>query len=570
VRALPPRADLALVLAQIEASPLIDRVRACSGDFAAATSDLVDQVLTAAESFAADVLAPLNTAMDESGCRLEGGRVRTAPGHKAAWDGLVEAAWPSLDAAPGIGGQGLPAIVALAVQSLFDRACPSFGMLPVPQRSAARLLTAHGSAEQKSTWLPRLASGEWGATICISEAEAGSDVARVRTLATPDPDGSWSITGEKSWISFGSHDLTDTIGHCLLARTADNGEKKGLSLFLVPDRIDGRANGVVVRRIEEKLGLHGSPTCALGFEGARAEMIGVEGRGLQQMFAMIANMRLSVGAMGLGIASAACDIAFVYARERRQGGRGPKPVPIVEHADVQRMLMSMAARVELLRGLMFALANQVELGAGDPDPVVRTVMQALSQWLLPIVKTLGGETAFDVASDAVQVLGGAGYTREWPVEQALRDARVLAVFEGTTGIQALDLVHRRLLAPDARGFDLFVAEARAVAAACNEGVADQLGRCVDMLVDAAERLRAMSDRRDVDAGATAFLQLAMLAATSWIAARLTMVEGDDPASRHLRAVSRFALATAPGRAAALRDEAVAGAARLDAMDWKAA
>ena len=194
-------------------------------------------------------------------------------------------------------------------------------------------------------------------------------------------------------------------------------------------------------------------------------------------------------------------------------------------------------------------------------------MQALSQWLLPIVKTLGGETAFDVASEAIQVLGGAGYTREWPVEQALRDARVLAVFEGTTGIQALDLVHRRLLVPDARGFELFVAEARAVAKACDEAVADQLGRCVDTLVDAAERLRAMPDRRDVDAGATAFLQLAMLAATSWIAARLTMLEGEDPASRHLRAVSRFALATAPGRAAALRDEAVAGAARLNAVDW---
>jgi hypothetical protein len=242
-------------------------------------------------------------------------------------------------------------------------------------------------------------------------------------------------------------------------------------------------------------------------------------------------------------------------------------VPIVEHADVQRMLMSMAARVELLRGLMFALANQVELGAGDPEPAVRADMQALSQWLLPIVKTLGGETAFDVASEAVQVLGGAGYTREWPVEQALRDARVLAVFEGTTGIQALDLVHRRLLVPDARGFELFIAEARAVATACDEAVADQLGRCVDMLVDAADRLRAIPDRRDVDAGATAFLQLAMLAATSWIAARLTMLEGGDPASRHLRAVSRFALATAPGRAAALRDEADAGAARLDAMDW---
>lgn len=564
MRALPPHADLALTLAQIEASPLIERVRSCSHSFAAASPDTIAQIVEAAEGFATTILAPLNVEMDETGCVLEDGRVRTAPGHRDAWTAFIDAGWPSLDAMPDAGGQGLPSIAALAVQALFDRACPAFGMQPVPQRSAARLIAAHGSAEQKALWLPRLASGDLGATICISEAEAGSDVARVRTLASPDTGGGWSLTGEKCWISFGDHDLTREILHCVLARTPDaTPGTAGLSLFLVPDQIDGRRNGVVVRRIEEKLGLHGSPTCALGFEAAKGEMIGAEGRGLAQMFAMIANMRLSVGSMGLGIASAACDTAWAYARERRQGGRGPIAVPIIDHADVQRQLLAMSARVELLRGLVFALANMVDLATHDSDPAARAEMQALSGWLLPIVKTLGAETAFDVASDAIQVLGGAGYTREWPVEQGLRDARVLAVFEGTTGIQGLDLVHRRLIA-EARGFELFVAEARGAAAGCDDATAYALGHCLDTLEETAARLRAPGiARRDIDAGATAFLALATLAATSWIAARLSVIADDGPAGIQLRAVARFALSTAPARAAWLGTEALAGAARLE-------
>jgi alkylation response protein AidB-like acyl-CoA dehydrogenase len=567
MRALPPPADLALTLAQIEVAPMIDRLRTCSSGFAAASPEIIAQIVHAAETFAGGVLAPLNAAMDAHGCTLANGRVHTLAAHEQAWAEFVAQGWPTLEASPDVGGQGLPAIVANAAQALFDRACPAFGMLPVSQRSAARLLAAHGSPDQKATWLPRLANGEWGATICISEAEAGSDVPRIRTLATPVPGGGWTITGEKCWISFGDHGLGSRIGHCVLARTPG---AAGLSLFLVPDRIDGARNTVFVRRIEEKLGLHGSPTCALGFEDASCEMIGVEGRGLQQMFAMIANMRLSVGAMGLGIASAACDTAWAYARERRQGGRGTVPVPIIDHPDVRRQLMIMAARVETLRGLLFALCNHVDLGAVDPDPAIRADMQALSQWLLPIVKTLGGETAFDVSSAAIQVLGGAGYTRDWPVEQYLRDSRVLAIFEGTTGIQALDLVHRRLLGPDARGFDLFVAEARATASACSDAVAARLGQCLDALVDTAAGLRALRDRRsEIDAGATPFLALASLAATSWIAARLTLLSGDDPAAAHLRAVAVFALETVPSRALWLRDEAMAGSARLDAMDWSA-
>ena len=382
---------------------------------------------------------------------------------------------------------------------------------------------------------------------------------RVRTRAEPLGDGEWAITGEKNWISFGDHDLAPRIGHCLLARTVT---AEGLSLFLVPDRFGEARNGVIVRRIEEKMGLHASPTCALGFEGARGRLIGTEGRGLQQMFVMITNMRLATGAQGLATASGAADLALAYARERRQGGRGSAPVPINRHADVQRLLLEQAAKVEVLRGLLLAAANLGDLAACEPDEEAREDAAALLQWLLPLVKTTGGEFAFEVASDAVQILGGAGYTREWPVEQMLRDARVLTIFEGTTGIQALDLLHRRLRG-DRRGLRVFLARARADAAA--SGAARDLLPTLEMLEDAAEQLVAMSDPRAADAGATAFLHLAALAATGWIAARLVAVEGSDQEAERLRAVGRHWLALTPARAASCHAESVAGLALVEAF-----
>jgi 3-(methylthio)propanoyl-CoA dehydrogenase len=301
MRAPFPPADAALIARHFEIAPGIDRVRALCPSFAAATPDTVLAIFEEATKFATAHLVQLNDVGDAQGCHVENGRVRTPPGHKAAWDAFVAGGWSTLDHPEDIGGQGLPLALAAAVQEIFDRACPAFGMLPVPQRSAAKLIAAWADAATRAEWLARLVAGEWGATICISEVEAGSDAGRIRTQAEPNPDGSWSVTGEKCWISFGDHDLTSRIGHCLLARTpgaAAGGA--GLSLFLVPDSIDGPdgasvRNAIHIRRIEEKMGLHASPTCALGFEGARAVMLGSEGRGLAQMFVMITNMRLSTG-----------------------------------------------------------------------------------------------------------------------------------------------------------------------------------------------------------------------------------------------------------------------------------
>jgi len=309
----------------------------------------------------------------------------------------------------------------------------------------------------------------------------------------------------------------------------------------VPARLpDGSRNQIAVRRLEHKLGLHGSPTCALGFEGATGWLLGEAGRGLAQLFVMIANMRLAVGAMGLGIASAAADVAMGYAAERKQGGK-PDPLPINQHTDVQLQLLDLLAPPVLLRGLLFAVANANDLAAqGDVEAA------ALAAWLLPVVKTTGGEVAFDVSGGAIQVLGGAGYTQEWPVEQALRDARVLTIFEGATGIQALDLTHRRLLADDS-SYRAFVG----VAGRCND---DRLKNCVAELQAAAEWLKAHPEK--ADGGATAFLHLAAVTALSWIAAVYIADAADEPV---LAVAAGHWLDTVLPKAAAMRAQVIAGA-----------
>ncbi|PTS75792.1 acyl-CoA dehydrogenase [Sphingomonas sp. HMWF008] len=554
VRAAIPPADCALLHAHVEASFRMDAVRTLAPSFAESAGDVVSAVLEEASRFASAVLEPLNRAMDARGVSLAEGRVVTAPGHRDAWRSFVENGWPAIDHKSEHGGQQMPLALCMAVQELFDRNCPAFGMLPVPQRSAARLIDAFGDAETKQRWLPGLASGAAGATICISEVGAGSDVLQMRTRATQAEDGSWRIWGEKCWISFGDHDLTDTLVHCVLARTDAPGAKgPEISLFLVEG--GGAQHGAVsVLRIEEKLGLHGSPTCTLGFDNAVGHMLGAPGRGLAQMFVMITQMRLAVGAMGLGMASAASDIAHGYAQERRQGGAPGNPVPIAAHRDVQRQLLELRARAELLRGLTLNTANIAEIATRSDDGAERAVVGALLQWLLPIVKTFGAEAAFDNASGAIQVLGGAGYTADWPVEQILRDARVLAVFEGTSGIQALDLVHRRVLR-DRSGLDAFLAVAR------RDGEGTALMPALELLDDAAQRI-AQADLNDANGSATPFLALAILTAAGWVAARFLALDPDLPAHAAMRAAAGYWLDRLGPRATLAHAEVLAGAAPL--------
>jgi hypothetical protein len=333
-------------------------------------------------------------------------------------------------------------------------------------------------------------------------------------------------------------------------------------LFLCPSVLeDGSRNAIAIRRLEEKLGLHGSPTCAVGFEGAKARLIGQEGRGLAQLFAMITQMRLSVGVQGLGLAALAADSALAYAAERRQGGPADQPpVRLDAHADVQRMLLQGQARTETLRGLVYAAAVQADLAALETDPEARARAADLAAWLLPLVKTLGGEMAFDTASEAIQVLGGAGYVRDWPVEQALRDSRVLTIYEGASGIQALDLVHRRLWRDEGRGLKAFLGLARADLDDGAEAAA--LAFVLDCLEDAAEILAGYQGQpRDGEAGSYAFLELAGLAATGWIAKRLSGL-GDA----RLAAAGRFWLSDIEPRANLEHARVTLGQGRLDGFD----
>lgn len=401
-------------------------------------------ILDEAQKFADRLLVKQAVTGDREGCRLVDGRVKTPSGHREAWRAYAESGWVGLTAPQNHGGQALSMTLASAVQELFDAADPAFGMLAINARCATRLLQRHGDDSLCNEWLPQLAQGNWAATICISEPQAGSDVGRIRTRAVDQGDGHWRITGQKCWISFGDHDLTERIGHFILARPVDApAGSRGLSLYLVPDTLDeaGR-NGVSVIGLEQKLGLHASPTCGLAFDEAIGYPIGEQGRGLSTLFAMIESMRLAVAVQGAATAQAALVIAGQYARERRQGGgSATPPVPISEHAEVQRLLLSSRVRADAARLIALETAAAVDLAdAGDHTARERAGL------LLPLAKSFGAKASFANADAAIQVLGGAGYVNDWPVERMLRDCRVFSIYEGTTAIQGIDLLQRRILA----------------------------------------------------------------------------------------------------------------------------
>ncbi|MBP1851775.1 acyl-CoA dehydrogenase family protein [Rhizobium halophytocola] len=446
-------------LALLAVTPGWQRLRSLRQD---CDDETVAAIVGEAASFAERVLAPLDAVGDRIGCRIENGRVVTPPGFAAGYRQFAAAGWIGIDVGECHGGSGLPLAVQAACAPLFERGCMSLMMAAGSARAACHLLAAVADAETADRWIPKLLAGDWAATICISEPDAGSDVGRIRTAAAWH-DGIWRVTGQKVWISFGDHDLCGRIGHCLLARTGEEAGTRGLSLFLVPDRhADGRPNGVTPERIEEKMGLHGSPTCALRFEAAEAILLGEAGRGLPQLFAMIEQMRLQTGGQGLGLASACCDIAEAYARERRQGGAPDAPaVPIAAHPDVRRQLRSMRHRTEILRAAHLEIACAMDLARIAQDPPDRAAARDFAGTLLPLIKTFGAEAGFDIASAGIQVLGGAGYTKDWPLERHLRDARVMSIYEGTTGMQAIDLLARRLWRDGGMGLEICLERAAA-------------------------------------------------------------------------------------------------------------
>ncbi len=543
----PPREEQQFLLERVNA---IDDLLALAS-FAHADGDLVRAVLDSGAAFARDVLVPLGAAGDAEGSRLEAGRVKTPCGFPAAYRAYASAGWPGVDLPLDHGGQALPLSAQVAFAEMVNGASVPFGMLTVQLRAATHLLIEHADAALAARIVPPLARGEWAATICITEAEAGSDVGRIRTLAAPRADGSYVVSGAKMFISFGDHDCAPQIIHLLLARTpgAPAGTQ-GLSLFAVPSRrfADQTPNAIAVSRIEHKMGLRASPTCALQFDGATAYRIGAEGQGLKCLFTMVNLMRLEVAVQGVALAEAATQRAVSYAAERRQGGPADAPpLPIDAHADVQRMLLVMRARTNAMRALVFHAARCLDLARASPEANGRARARALAELLLPVCKTGGAETAFDVASLAVQVFGGHGYICDNGVEGLLRDSRVMAIYEGTSGIQSFDLLARKVLRNQGERYAVLIDAMRAdvarhratpplvdIAAGLDEAIA-RLDACTARLRD-----RAPTDARAVEWAATDYLQLTALVCGAWMWLRMAAAANTGSAAdADRRRLARF-------------------------------
>jgi len=480
--------------------------------------ETLDSILTEAAKVAEEVVAPLDVIADREGARYLDGRVRVPAPYHPAFDTLAEGGWMGLEVSEDLGGMGMPLALYAATGPMFDRACPAFNMAVVSTRSAALLLTDWAAPEIRDDWVPALAAGQRSATICISEPGAGSDVGRIRTRAVPQPDGTWKVSGQKIWISFGDHDLRDRIGHCLLARTGDAPGTRGLSLFLVE-----RGPGVTCERIEEKMGLHGSPTCALRFEDAPARLIGEEGRGLPQMFSMIRHMRLSVACQGLGAALKCYDVAEQHAQDRRQGGN-PKepPVPIITHPDLRRQLIEMKSAIDLYRLALLEAACAADLSGEDED------LARFTAWMLPLIKNFGAELAFDTAAKSILVLGGSGFTKDYPLEQTLRDARVYAIYEGTTGMQGQDFFLRQTLGDGGKGLGVFLTRARAECAAHPEALA-----VIEDFASFIARAASEPDRERQAWMADGVLRAGWVAVQAWLSCRIA----GTPEARHFLAAA---------------------------------
>jgi len=446
--------------------------------FADATPDLIQQVLEEGARFCEEVLAPLNRVGDHEGCvRAEDGSVKTPAGFKEAYRQMAEGGWPGLSADPEFGGQGLPAVLNTAFSEMGSSANMAFVMYPGLAHGAYSAIHFGGSPEQKATYLPKLVSGEWMGTMNLTEPQCGTDLGLLRTKAVPNGDGSYRISGQKIWISGGEQDLTDNIVHLVLARIegAPAGTK-GISLFIVPKFIPnadgtlGERNKLVCAGLEEKMGIHGNATCVMSYEDATGWLIGEENQGLRLMFVMMNEARLGVGVQGLAIGEAAYQAAAEFARDRLQGRSltGPKnpdgPAdPIIVHPDVRRMLMDSRAVLEGGRAFMLWTALQGDLQNKSPDEAVRQKAGDYMALMTPVVKAYLTDRGFQICSDAMQVHGGSGFTEHFPASQYLRDARITMIYEGTNGVQALDLVGRKLGANGGRAVMSFFGDCDALA-----------------------------------------------------------------------------------------------------------
>jgi alkylation response protein AidB-like acyl-CoA dehydrogenase len=534
--------------------------------FADATPDLVDAVLEGAGAFAAGEWAPLAREGDTDGPKWTPDGVKMPAGYPEAYKAYVDGGWGTIGAPGDFGGQGLPFVLASAVLETLGAANMGFALAPTLTVGAIEALLHHGTPEQQAAYLPHLATGAWTGTMNLTEPQAGSDVGALRSRAEPVGDGTWKVSGTKIFISFGDHDMAENIVHLVLARTPGAPEgTRGISLFLVPKyRLDadgkpGAFNDVRVVSIEHKMGLHASPTCVLSFgdhNDCIGELIGPENGGMRAMFTMMNNARLNVGLQGVQVAEAATQKAVDYARERvqsaRAGSADKTPVAIIEHPDVRRMLMRMKAQTQAARALVYLASAQVDR-AGMGDEAAKDRLEILT----PLAKAHGTDLGNEVASLGVQVHGGMGYIEETGAAQFFRDARITPIYEGTNGIQAADLVGRKLGLSNGAAFATLIADMRA------EAEESALRMLIDACDEVGRRL-ATADADDRLAASYPFLTMLSVAVCGWLMERQgrAAADGDDDFLRMKRAVCAFYVEQIVPEALGLHAAATAPAAGL--------
>jgi alkylation response protein AidB-like acyl-CoA dehydrogenase len=553
---------------------------------------LLDSIFEQGGRFASGVIAPLNRVGDRQGSRLENGIVRTPDGWSEAYRAFIDAGWNAVPFDHDYGGQGLPWLVAMALQEMWHCASMAFALCPMLTQAAVEAINHHGSPALKRRFLPKMISGQWTGTMNLTEPQAGSDLAAVRTRAVRDGDH-YRLTGQKIFITYGDHELAENIVHLVLARLPDAPPGvKGISLFVVPkylvneDGTPGQRNDLRCVSLEEKMGIHASPTAVLSYGdhgGAFGLLVGEENKGLSYMFTTMNNARLSVGLEGIGVAERALQKAAAFARERVQG-REPvngevKPVAIISHPDVRRMLMTMRALTEASRALAYFAAGKLDVSKRHPDPAVRRDAQAVVDLLVPVVKGWGTEIGSEAASLGVQVHGGMGYIEETGAAQFMRDAKIAEIYEGTNGIQANDLIGRKLTRDGGETAKSFIASMRgldhdlAAAGAELAPLRKALSEGVGALESATDWILARENPRDAAAGAMSYLRLWGTVSGGWLMAKAALAARQDLAagdgnSEFLRAkilTARFYGEQILPRAASLKAAATAGAATLMEM-----
>ena len=567
-----------------------------TGAFPELTDDLVSAILEEMGKFCDGVIAPLNEKSDQDGARLENGVVRTSPGFKQAYAQYVEGGWSSLAFPESAGGQGLPTTLAVALVDALNGACMSFAIGTTLTTGAVKAVLHAGTEEQKRLYLEKMVSGAWTGTMNLTEPQAGSDLSAIRTRAEPVGEGRYKISGQKIFITYGDHDMTENIVHLVLARLPDAPEgTAGISMFIVPkfhvkeDGSLGSRNDVRCIKLEEKMGLHGSPTCVMAFgdDGAcYGTLLGEENKGLRNMFVMMNAAMLDVGMQGVGVAERAFQRALAYAQDRKQG-RAPgvksgDMIAIYEHADVRRMLYSMKALTEASRAICYANAVAYDLARHAPDETACKEAKALEELLTPISKGWSTDRANDVASFGVQVHGGMGYIEETGAAQHMRDARIAAIYEGTNGIQAMDLVGRKLQGDGGAAANAFMADVRSEAMIMKAAKRKELHHIGERLLAAGAALRsstdwlleaAKEDQSHALAGATPYLkQFGNVAggyylAKAAMAAALAIHEGGDKGYHEAKiALALFYADNYLTEAVSLTDVVTAGAGPLGRID----